>query len=219
MNPIRFDAHQRAALTKLGLTPEAIFYIEAEALPTARIFLRQRPPKRDVVKELLDLQKSLLKARAGIERLLGASRDVPHLHTALAHLSAGHGRYALGGLRLSETSQSLAVAIDVIEKGIADLPPGPVRHRFADPYPIELIHGAIQTGTFKATGDPYAHGMSPSVSHTSRFRRVVGVCYEVLLNQPEADPDRALRAYVKAWRAGMRRFDEQEKCTERVRKS
>jgi len=215
MHRITFKAHQRTDLLALGVASKAIECIEVEALPIARQFLKRPPRKNDVQRELNDLEKTLTKAHGAIERLLDAPGSVPHLKAALAQIAGGYGRHSLGGLRLNETSKSLSIAIDVVAKGIAQVPPGPLRHRSADPYTIELIHNALQHGSIAATGDPMSHGLKPSASPTSGFRRMIGICYEAI-DAPYADPERALKAYLKEWRVLERYFEVNAIGTERT---
>lgn len=219
MHRVLFKAHQRDELLSLGVESIAIECIEVEALPIARQFLRRPPPKNEVLGELRDLQRTLTKAHGAIERLLNATAAVPHLKAAQAWLTAGQGRHAMGGLRLNETSKSLSVAIDVVVTGIAQVPPGPLRHRSADPYVVELIHDALQHGSIAATGDPMSHGLRPSASPRSGFRRMIGICYEAIVAKDDADPERALKAYMKKWRALMRHLESQGFSTERPRRT
>lgn len=218
MHRISFSSHQRRELAALGLTDKMMEYIEVEALTTARRFLKRPPPKNDVRNELRDLEKALTKARDGIERLLDATHAVPHLKAAQALLSAGQGRHAMGGLRLNETSKSLAVAIKVVADGIQGMPPGPLRHRSADPYPVELIHDALQTGVIAERHEPDPEFMRPSASPTSPFRRMIGICYEAI-DAVHADPERAIKAYLKRWTALDRYLVSEGLVTERPRKT
>lgn len=203
MDRISFKPHQRQELIALGLTDKMLEYIEIEALPTARRFLKRPPPKNDVRNELRDLEKALTQARERIERLLDATHDVPHLKAAAGLLTAGQGRHVMGGIRLNETSKSLAVAIKLVSDGIEAMPPGPLRHRSADPYPVELIYGALQLGVLSERGEPDPTFMRPSSSPTSPFRRMVGICYEAI-GAAHADPERAIKAYMKQWMALQR---------------
>lgn len=218
MHRVPFSQHQRQELLALGLGSKVLEYIEIEALPTARVFLKKPPRKNDVRNELRDLQLALTKAQDAIERLLDATPALPHLKAAQAVLTAGQGRHVMGGIRLNETSKSLTVSIKLIADGLEQMPPGPLRHRSADPYPVELIHDALQAGSIAESGDPDAHGVWPSASPTSAFRRLVGVCYEAIDAQ-FADPERAVKAYVKKWSALHKYLVSLGAVTERGRKT
>lgn len=200
MLPIRFNPHHRDELLKLGLVPEAITQIELEGLPLAKNFLEREPPRADVRDELESVRDALDAARGAIERLLGATDAVPHLNAARLRIPGGGRRHVMGGLRLSETSASLATAAGVVAEALSNLPSEPVRHQSADPMPINLIHRAMQFGTLMATGEPLDPRLKPSSSPTSPFRRMVGICYEAI-GEPTADPERAIKGFVKQWRS------------------
>lgn len=218
MHSIPFLPHQREELLRIGVQGQAISCIEIEALPMARRFLTRPPRKKDVLDELHGLQKKLAEAHTAVERLLDANAAVPHLREAQAFLAASQGRHALGGLRLHRTSRSLAEAIDIVTAGIATIPPGPLRHRSADPYPIKLIHSALQHAAMFESGDPALVGLEPSSSPASPFRRLVGICYDAI-GVKHADPERALKAYMKAWRALEKHLENAGLGTERPAKT
>ncbi len=199
MKPILFSEQQRSALAGLGLVPQSIDEIERDALPRAREILKLDPPGADVLHELQGLEKSLNDARAAIERLLNANRTVPHLWHARSRVCGRGFGHVGNALRLKETAKSLAVAIDVVKDSIASTPPGPVRHRAATTLPIQIIHSAYQLGLMLAGLDPASGGMKPSVSPTSDFRRMVGICYEAI-DASTTDPERAIKAYLRKWR-------------------
>lgn len=101
----------------------------------------------------------------------------------------------------------------------------PVRRRSADPAPVERIHSALVYGWSlgRAGGANYCWGtrceesasaaaipqsnapqpqsypqrLQPSTSPGCDFRTVVGICYEAVGGN--ADPERAIRAYVRAF--------------------
>lgn len=201
MAPIRFASHQSAELLKLGLAQEAIDRIEVEGLPLAKAALEREPPRADVRDELQAVAEALSKARRAVERLLNATAAVPHLKAARLKIAGGGRRYQMGGMRLDETSKSLATAIDVVSEAISRLPPEPMRHQSADPLPIKFIHSALQFGSIMAgLGPLLPRLLKPSSSPTSAFRRMVGICYEAI-DAPSTDPERAIKAYVKQWRA------------------
>lgn len=122
MQPIRFSHDQRAELLRLGLLDSVIDHVEIEGLPLAQYRLMHEPPRSDVLGELRAVGKAIDDARNGIERLLNATDGVPHLWAARMQISGGGRRYAMGGLRLNETSTSLATALQVIGEAVARLP-------------------------------------------------------------------------------------------------
>ena len=203
MQPIRFEPHQRAELEQLGVVPEAIKLLEFEALPLAQAILEQEPAHADVRGELQAVADALQAARQAVERLLNAKRAVPHLMAARSRIAGGGHRNMMGGMRLDETSQSLATSIDVLAQALATLPDKPLRRQSASSLPIDHIHRALRVGSVMARLAPGAEPpfpeVSPSSSVTSAFRRVVGICYEAI-GAPSTDPERAIKAFVKDWR-------------------
>lgn len=200
MEPIRFNPEQRAELHRIGLPESVIDHVEVEGLPLAKYRLTREPTRGDVLDELRAVGKALDEARNRIERLLSAPRAVPHLWAARTKIAGGGRRHVMGGIRLSESSAALETARGVIDDAIARVPPEPVRHRAASDFPIEAIHSAVQLGFVMLGQDPITPGLKPSASPTSKFRRLIGVCYEAI-DAPTTDPERALKAYTKRWRA------------------
>ncbi len=200
MEPIPFKPDQRAELLRLGLPVSVIDFIEIDGLPLAQYRLTREPPHGDVLAELRAVGKAIDEARNGIERLLNATRAVPHLWSARMQIVGGGRRHVMDGIRLNASSTSLETARGVIDDAIARVPLEPVRHRAASHLPIEAIYDAVQLGLILAGREPVAPGLKPSVSPTSKFRRLIGICYEAI-DAPTTDPERAIRAYIKKWRA------------------
>ena len=199
MEFIRFNPVQRAELLRLGLLDSVIDHVETDGLPLGQYRLTREPRRGDVLDELRTVGKAIAEARTVIERLLNATRAVPHLWAARRQIPGGGRRHVMGGMRLNETSKSLATAQEVIGEAIAGIPSQPVRHRDASDFPIKAIYSAVQTGFAMAGQDPGAPGLKPSASPTSKFRRLIGICYAAI-GAPTDDPDRAIKAYVKEWR-------------------
>ena len=202
MQPVRFTPQQHAELLRLGVVDQAIVQLETDALPRAREILKRGPPKGAVLDELAAVDKALVVARSAVERLLNAKDSVPHLREARARIHGGGYRHMFGGLRLDETSKALSVAIGVVADAIATLPAGPVRHQSASPLPIKLIFSAVQFGSVLSGLEPVLPQLKPSMSPTSGFRQMVGICYEAI-GTASTDPERAIRAYLKQWRVLM----------------
>lgn len=200
MIPIRFKKHHREELLEMGLTPQAIEQIEVEGLPLAMAVLEREPRRAEVRGELQVLSDALTEARTAVERLLNATATVPHLNAARLKIAGGGRRNVMGGMRLNETSRSLATAVEVVSEALKKLPDDPVRHLSASPLPIKLIHRALQFGSIIAGLEPLNPNLKPSSSPGSPFRRMVGICYETI-NAPTIDPERAIKAYVSRWRA------------------
>lgn len=184
---------------RFGLPAVTILELETETLPWAHRALSRDPPRRDVLDELRLVEKALSQARSAVERLLDAPKSVPHLHAARSYVEGGGHRHMSGGMRLNETSKSLAVAVKVVADAIEKVPRLPVRHQVADPFPIDRIYMAVQHGFVFPDGNEVPPKLRPSTSPTSAFRRMIGVCYEAMA-VPNADPERAIKAYSKGWR-------------------
>lgn len=70
-------------------------------------------------------------------------------------------------------------------------------HRDGDPWLVEMIDVAMRRNW--PTGEPYPRKLNPSVSVTSRFYKIVDICFEAAGYSDH--PKRALEAYVQQWRA------------------
>jgi hypothetical protein len=107
-------------------------------------------------------------------------------------------------------------------KGAAETVPiaKPSRYKAASPKPVRIIDEALHRGWHNEHGAPavwsrdqteilaaidnrlgkakraqaYPKNLEPSVSVTSAFRRIVGICYEAVGRN--ADPERAIKAYI-----------------------
>lgn len=200
MEPIHFKPDQRAELLRLGLPDSAIEQLEFDGLPLAKHRLTREPARNEVLDELRDVGKAIDDARNKIERLLSAPRAVPHLWAARMQIAGGGRRHVMDGIRLNEASSALERARGVVDDAMARVPAEPVRHRVASDFPIEAIHSAVQLGFIVAGQEPIGPGLKPSASPTSKFRRMIGICYEAI-DAPTTDPERALKAYTKRWRA------------------
>ena len=207
---IRFSPDQRRELLRLGVPEMAIQVIEVEALPAARRRLVRQAPMREVRKELQHVETAVREARNALEALLTPSK-VASMRDAQTLLIGGGYRYQQDGIPLNRASQALVPALEVLAVAIKQLPEKPVRHRLADDRPVYLIHDALQKGCLFA-GMPFVEvkrgrlaGLSliapelrPSTSPTSPFRQIVCICYE-RLGMPTADPERAVKAFVRRW--------------------
>lgn len=218
MQDVFFKAHQWAELKALDLPDRVIAEIERCALPFAKRILEHRPRKNDVVEELKSLLAALKTAHSSMEGFLTDSHNTPARAAALWEVNGGDGPDTLGGIRLAQALKPLTVAVHAVEGAIQRMPSGPVRHRAADPHPIKLIVGALDVGWLVAGGQPGGHGIRPSTSPTSRFRRLIGTCYEAM-DQGSGDPIRAIKAYVARYRAVEAFLVRQGLSTERGRKT
>lgn len=197
---VRFTAEQKRELHRLGVPEQAIARLEQEAMPQVRRFVLQRPPRRrDVLAELRGLEDSMRSARDAIERFQDWTHESPPLRYARAAVPGGEHPQIRDGIRLHRASMALADALDAITEAIERLPAGPTRHQVASPRVVELLHDTLKVGMIAAGLDPGTHPIRPSASPTSRFRKFIGICFEAI-GARNVDPERAIKAYVKAWR-------------------
>lgn len=216
MRDIRFTPDQRAELLSLGVPAETIERLEHRVLPLARRYLTQDQPRNVILNEFRNVERAMSSARNAIEGLLNEVDQSASRVAARWYLAGGGRRYRQDGLRLDETSKSLATAIDIMKAAIDRVPPGPLRHKLADPYPVELIHKALLEAQDMDQG-PSAMRFKPSASPPSKtrpFRRIVGICYDAIdlksltgqtlatdsITNESCDPERAIKAYLPQWR-------------------
>jgi hypothetical protein len=210
MDLIRFEPHQRDELLRLGVTLDAIERLERPVLSWASRYLAKEPPRGAVLRELKGIADAVASAHSAIEGILDDSDPNPDRAAARWYFAGTLKRYKSDGLRLGETSKSLSLALDLVNAAIARVPPGPLRHKSADPYPIEQIHKAL-LGHADASDD---RQFRPSVSPTSKFRQVVGICYEAI-GASSNDPERAIKAYLLQWKEQVKYAATLENWTER----
>jgi hypothetical protein len=200
MDPIRFTDLQRSELQALGLIDEVLHELEVRGLPTASRLLTREPARGDVLAELQSLEKSLRDAQAAVMRILTVSEDVaPHAVEARRHLLVAGPAYGAGVRALFDVRDALTAAVGVAQQARSRAPRDPLRHRAASHRPVEAIHECMQLGRLIAGRDSLPKSLRPSASPTSPFRRIVGICYEAI-DAPTADPERAIKAYVKRWK-------------------
>ncbi|MGH8470726.1 MAG: hypothetical protein ACREVY_17700 [Gammaproteobacteria bacterium] len=116
----------------------------------------------------------------------------------------------------------LEALVRICDDALAMLP-NQTRHRDADPRIIDWIYndligghgeehcivhdGDDWSGTGAAT-PPFE--IKPSSSPESQFRNIVAICYEAMTGEPSADPERAIKAFVKRHKEQMGRQMPQE---------
>lgn len=85
--------------------------------------------------------------------------------------------------------------VEEVAKHARKYMPANASRSIAHPYPIAYIHEALRYGWERSTLDRN-EPIPVSVSSTSPFRRIVGICYAAA-KAPNHDPERAIRAYLK----------------------
>jgi len=195
--------------------PEVVVdHIQDEALPVAKEWLTRQPSRADVCGELTKVTKAVEAARSAIERLLSSTDAAPARLTARSLIPGGGRRFRMGGMRLEAATKALGDALAILEVAERCIPEGPFRHPAASPGPVDQIHKAIQRGFLMAGCEPLQKKLRPSASATSPFRRIVGICYEAI-GAETSDPERALKAYLVAWRKLAKALEASEFGTER----
>ena len=210
-------------LKALGVCDEQISELRKALLAVRRVFIRQ-PSNNDTRDILADVEKLTAKL---LKKLESIALQIDSQHEKAGFLidqsyyqqrTGDDGHTAT--LHLVPRLHALRTAA---QNGLDQIPAKkPVRHRLADPAPIERIHTALVTGWHQAHSDgpSYSRGMPfeesesavaiqkqnrrpppafpkrlrPSASAGSVFRDVVGICYRAV--DGTADPERAISEYM-----------------------
>lgn len=217
MKPVQFTPDERRELLRLGLSEAMVHQIEVDALPIAKESLSWQPSRSDVRAELREVTDAIKAARDAIEALLAATSAAPARLTARSLLPGGGLRHREGGMRLAEASKRLDDSLSVLQVAESCIPDDkPLRRTTASHYPVELIHNAMQLGSLIEGADPHVERVRPSSSPTSRFRQVVGICYQAI-GADNTDPERAIKAYMTERRKLNRALQSRGSGTERPR--
>lgn len=205
-----FSQARRNRLTQLGLCDVEVNELEIY-LPLCRAILRHPAKLQDVRDEFESLRHKMERAHSAMSKLRKATRLMEAKYEAHQRLiMADEGR------DIEKAMQALESACNVVQHAQESLPTEQRRHRDADIEPVRLIDEALLSGFIKRHStesiDPVTGGrrfgslprytLKRSYSPKSRFRKIVGACYEAM-GQRNPDPERAIRAYI-AW---LRRKD------------
>jgi hypothetical protein len=205
-----FTAAQSARLRKLGVHAAQMEKLRI-VVALSRLWLNKPAAKNDVA-ELLDEVAELSRQLAQRLCALVAQRDAAHA-SAHAHIEAAYWpkRPTDDGPTSAHHLCPRLDALCAAARGAkSSLPPGPVRYRAADYKPIERIDMALRDGWRSIHGPgvrtsdmpgpippAYPHELKPSATEGSAFREICGICYEVAGRGVDADPLRAIRAYLR----------------------
>lgn len=200
--PPGFSAGQLADLAEQGLQPLVIEELQAMVVRFKRLGMRRALPKADVRDELLHVIKAVRKAREAIEALLNADPAIaPNRHAARRLLAGGGHPKMQDGIVLNAAAVELAASAEVLDEAMARLPSGAVRHRTASAFLVECVHEALQFGAIRSHSDPQAQRFRPSTSPSSPFWKITSVCLDAIGPPAPTNPERAIKAYVRRWRA------------------
>lgn len=196
----RFNSDHVRRLKQAGVIDAQIKEIEHTALPVARAILTQHPSLMAVRDELYAFKAAIGKAKEALSRLSAAKAEVPHLFEALQRVTLADYDINNSGDTIRKATHVMIAAREIVDRADTDLGNDERRHRTAIILPIQRISSAMLRGFLKAHKGaaflpPYT--FRESASPGSPFRTVVGVCYEVIGQNP--DPERALKAYI-FWR-------------------
>jgi len=215
--PVKFTKRQLQQLRRLGVVGEQIAEVE-KVLSICRFLLRRMPTMGDVRDELLDLQKDLRAASESLKRweqlrereAKADGRTVaPALDEAYSRVEKESFEIRGDGLVLERALLVLTPALASISRALTALPKAQRRdvHTWE---PIAYIAKALSLGWARSeralrqvavtsagrAPRPYPH--KPSSGESSRFRQIVGICYEAMQVEQHGDPERPIRAYL-AW--------------------
>lgn len=197
MNPLCFGDDRCAELQALGLVAEAISELESEALPGLRELLTRPPALNDIRGEVRTMGMALARAHRAVSAVLNAKKTAPHRYEARLLLTPG-GAARPRGRELIELQQRLSEVGAHVDAVLKELPKAPTRHKSGGAAPIDLICTSMQRG-FAMRGLALPAHLRPSASQARSFWHVVVTCYSAA-GFPGADPERAIRAYMRDWR-------------------
>ena len=150
------------------------------------------PTMADVKRPIADASKSLRYAARRLQGFLGQARG----GCDQAARDAGNAVYAAASLQgigsdeLDVRIRSVAEIAEFCDLALSQLPIQK-RSNHAHWLPVARIWEAINRAH-----QPGQESQRLSSSPGSAFRKICGVCYEVMTDNPEADPERALKSFV-----------------------
>ena len=216
MGDFRFTPEQRERLASLGVSPKQIEMLEGRACLVGCAWLRKSPPRTVVSKRIKALGKHLRAAHAILKEIVAA--NTPECREAEAFLVQALCRSGKEMKLLDPTG--LEALASICDDALIMLPTQ-TWHRDADPRVIQwiyedLIHGhgaehyigedKVTPGPIQRDGDgpaPPPFTIEASSCEGSQFRDIAGVCYEVMTGKVDADPERAIKAFIARSKARM----------------
>jgi hypothetical protein len=203
-----FTAEQVAELKRLKLLDAQIAELTVQIAKTRSLF-EPAPQMAKVRSELDGLRESLDAAHKRLERWKEAKDKASFEAWMRLRAEAwGDGR---------ETGDELATLIEHLLNIVASARTGVSseqqrRHRTASPLPVAIIDTALFEGWVKATSTQTRRTYKPikrSASPTSQFFQIVAICWQTYIGKADANPERAIKAYLKADSFGVtkRRID------------
>ena len=201
-----FSPAQRQRLRSLGLIDAQIDELETNALPLSRAWLRKPPTLQDVRDELQALFDAMERAAAAMSRLLSADKFTPAMREAQARLLMAcfeiHHDPHDNHDHVEKAFDALSRAKAVVQYAQESLPKTQRRHEAASVLPVKCIDKALLSGFIKGHKGCMTlprYELRRSYSPKSKYRRIVGICYEAMGQQVNKGPERAIKAFI-AWR-------------------
>ncbi len=205
-----FSEDQRHDLRALGVLDRQLERLETEALPGCIALLSASPTMTDVRTELDTLAANIRATHAQLARM-ARNHDVGAAdREALARF---YGEMSDDDICPEDRSDPSALlrqldnALRAAERALSSLPQQQRRYAAASPAPIRRIDEALKRGwadanyTIRLGDEPVTSRAIPEPypfppSRNGAFADVIRICYEVVLGIRDADPARAVRAYV-----------------------
>jgi hypothetical protein len=205
----RFTQDQVDDLARLGVANAQIVAL-SRALLGCQVSIAPMVPMAEVREQLTDLQSSLktsLEALRRVRRNTSAAPWEAHLRMRIARAERTS---PMDGDRWDDDASSASCAIEnaleAVGWALEGLPGEQRRRRSASPEPVRKIHDALLKGwgaEHRGRMMP-AFPFVPSSNRTSRFYDIVAICYAAFTGNNKADPERAIKAFMQANRAGAR---------------
>ena len=191
---IKFSKEQRRELARLGVLPQQVHALENFTLNFCEAWLQPPQP-------LNEIKKSLSVVSDGIG---SAIRELKELQTAptrtVKYAANLHLEVEMFERGISDITEIMSLLSDMeaIVKSAASFKISQARHTSADSLPIRRIDEALRRGyaaAYPGKGLPKDFPW-PSSSDGSKFRQIVGVCYQAM-KQKNEDPESAIRKYMR----------------------
>lgn len=202
-----FTAAQRKRLKYLGVIREQVERLRA-VLVAVQSALQREPAQGDVRGVLGDVAKHT-RALLAILGPMVSRNDIARA-AAIEHMDEAfmdRRREAGQPLRFEEGEVAMRILIPQLQQLhlVADTAfkkmgghLQPARSRTAHWIGVGVIDGALRDGwEFAHSGESIPEKFKPTANEGSTFREVVGICYEAAGAGVDADPLRAIRAYMR----------------------
>lgn len=198
-----FTPDQARQLVELGLESEAQIKALKSALLGVHACLLVPAALTDVRNELTELQAELSTARSKLRHIRrSGSAAAWEAHLRMQQARAQYGDPAdpeRWGDDAQRAEKVISEVLEIVDRAIHDLPAKQRRARTANPEGVRHIHLGLLRGWTEVHRGVYAPAFpfKPSSNPTSAFRCIVGICYAAVTGNADADPERAIKAFIK----------------------